>query len=141
MREILFRGKRIDTGEWVYGYVAIHTIIGDETELKTVIVQKPDKIYQYDSWIVDPETIGQYAGLDDKNGKKIFGGDVLRDDEYFVIVEFVDGGFSVDYGTMDGKWAGYGDLYAYLEVYNGGIIGNVHDNPELMKLIENIGRE
>ena len=131
MREILFRGKRIDNGEWVYGaYMAHdydgHTIFNQNLEDGTL-----------QGFEVIPETVGQYTGLKDNNGVKIFEGDIFRDDEYFVIVKyFVDGGFSVDYRMPGGRWINYGELYYYLKDYECKVIGNIHDNPELLEVSE-----
>ena len=69
MREILFRGKRIDNGEWVYGYyiaVFSHSIVDNRGV----------------AFEVESKTIGQYTGLTDKNGKKIFEGDICKGNEY-----------------------------------------------------------
>ena len=76
----------------------------------------------------------QYTGLKDKNGVYIYEGDVLRDSESIVIVKFVDGEFSVDYRTMGGKWRNYGSLFDYLKDYEGEVIGNIHENPELLEV-------
>ena len=75
----------------------------------------------------------QFTGLKDANGKEIYEGDVLRDSESIVIVKFVDGEFSVDYRTIGGKWRNYSSLFGYLEDYEGEIIGNIYETPELIE--------
>ena len=123
MREILFRGKRTDNGEWVYGYYTkspsgqayIHEWpCGDDSPKK-----------------IDEETVGQYTGLLDANGKKIFEGDVVRDkaNEFYWIVNYMDGRF---WGAeKSGKYSseGLGDLVDLTPATFEGVmvIGNIYD--------------
>ena len=71
-REVLFRGKRTDNGEWVYGYLIGNNVIVGE------IVDFDEEYFTTEFWYkVDPETVGQFTGLTDKNGTKIFDGYIV----------------------------------------------------------------
>lgn len=109
MREILFRGKRLDNGEWVYGSRYGNNIIpaSDVYDAGFTPVR------------VAPKTIGQFTGLTDKNGKKIFEGDIMRNAGN--IVEFYIDGFCINGDSPLVYWT------------NTEIIGNIYDNPELVK--------
>lgn len=158
MREIIFRGKRTDNGGWVYGYLYI-------TQNGKYEISNYCKYYNYerDTYIVIPETVGQYTGLKDKNGKKIFEGDIFKfDDEVWESYETSCG---TEYNSYDGEnygVVGYNeDLASYDFVkykYNESqveadlhenhdiefayfideleVIGNIHDNPELLEVEE-----
>lgn len=135
MREIIFRGKRKDTGEWVEGYYSGYGLIC-QNEPEDTYNATGDYCGQtpYVGFVeVDPATVGQYIGQTDKNGKKIFEGDILRiTDRYGKFldwrVEFRKGAFSIKHPDCN-YWCGIGDFDGYIIE----IIGNIHDNPELME--------
>ena len=119
MREIEFRGIDIETGKWVFG--DLHTLC-DKPHIHT---DKSNFPYAGKRSFVIIETIGQFTGLLDKNGKKIFEGDVIKCGLRLYVCEFIEGGFEFR-DLSDGK------LVLKAIVNNSCIIGNIHDNPELI---------
>lgn len=133
MREILFRGKRIDNGEWVEGYYFKWPCISWK-ELSDVIVPVADLADGCAKQeIVDQATICQFTGLTDKNGKKIFEGDVMEFDAYGLhykgVVSFISGNFCI----MCIRQTASPFLDYAIERYDALCVGNIHDNYELLE--------
>ena len=125
MEEIKFRGKRVDNGEWVCGYYVTYGWAGKQ---KPYIV--PDYASDLYAFEVDPETVGQYTGLKDKNGVEIYEGDILEEEPwyYFEVV------WDSEWAKFKLQWKTKG--YQYPE-WNRGIemvvIGNIYENSDLLK--------
>lgn len=143
MREILFRGKRIDNGEWEEGYLIVPEFAPERTFIGYLFAEDDHDI---DVVEVDPETIGQYTGLKDRHNNKIFEGDVVlvHNDLYDcgLPVVFKCGAFwlydktSINVEYPDDENAGLDLLGSYNKDYLE-VIGNVYDNPELLEVEQN----
>ena len=133
MREILFRGKRKDfDNEWVYGF---YTLYNNNRGMKPTIVTGTEE----NCFIlieVIPETVGQYTGLTDKNGKKIFDGDILAFSDRLTYVHWHEycGCWDCSYiKSVDGKKTSHEERNPNRWRFTAEVVGNIHDNPELLK--------
>lgn len=139
MREILFKAKRKDNGEWVEGYY-VKTTLGNEITPSDVIFV-PFKVSRNEEWgwvKVIPETICQYTGLRDKNGKRIWENDICdRKEKYPEIVTYNKGDWQLDYSYVFGKeiHSDACNLGFYVCERNCvEVIGNIFDNKELLEV-------
>ena len=129
MREILFRGKRLDNGAWETGSLVIVRMDCHDAQYYIA-----DKMTGYHT-PVDPSTVGQYTGLTDKNGKRIFDGDVAKvlqgKDKDIAYVGFENGAFMMYPKT--------GNIYErtlwsyWYNDWDVEVVGNITDNPELLE--------
>jgi uncharacterized phage protein (TIGR01671 family) len=131
-REILFRGKRCDDGEWVYGDLLNIKIQGESTPIIGEAYWDTALMDNYTFFMnrVNQDTVCEYTGLKDKNGNMIFENDIIRTPDYQYVVKYEDGAFGSNFdgygfSVMLGSFCGYGKE-------NIEILGNVFDNPELI---------
>ena len=135
MAERLFRGKRADNEEWVAG-----SLLGidwcDKPSTYSIAPNTPVSVF----YSVIPETVGQYTGLTDKNGVRIFEGDIVRyaerrlggeDVSVAFPVTFDEGGFCAHHYFLN-NWLRNG-LGGNTKLEDIEVIGNIHDNPEILK--------
>lgn len=145
MREILFRGKRVDNGEWVFGNLiedkwgddngnTVYAILQDRVAPEIAALWTPVKVI--------PETVGEYTGLTDKNDKRIFEGDIVKEwsywhknlsatvpdiECYLVVCDYL-GSLYLKKNTSCGEVRTPLMRTSTVEV-----IGNIHDNPKLLE--------
>lgn len=152
MRERLSRGKRTDNdeGEFVYG-IPVEGEVVDGVGKETYIITNPglqwvDGVYMtYDECIeVDPETVGDYTGLTDKNGREIFEGDILQCENeygsYTTSIYCEENTLCVDVSWLDNfdyTSIGFAESIWKKQNYEVEIIGNIYDNPELLEVKQN----
>ena len=147
-REIKFRGKRIDTGEWIFGslhipnkllrgvYICPDTTFGDlvpgfkDGDDFEEMAKLGCAIGRYHR--VDIESVGQYTGLKDKNGQEIYEGDIVKIDEGDPVAVSYENIYA-SFGIYRKGWAFLHYFHEAVEPEDCEVIGNVHDNPELLK--------
>lgn len=133
MHEILFRGKRADNGKWIFGDLR-HIFHG---EYRAHIVDNSNGLNNGVCGLeVDPDTVGQFTGLKDRNGMKIFEGDIVRygDTIHRVVFEQRNGTayFGLVYAACETLPFGHYQDLKQIEV-----IGNIYDTPELLEVNKN----
>ncbi len=123
MRELLFRGKEAESGDWYYGDIFHSSVDVDTVRIHDYINRANVKII--------PETLGQFAGLTDKYGTKIFEGDILRNgyDNFTAIISCLNSTNEMVAEVING---GIMDLSS-LQSHRIEIIGNIYDDPELIE--------
>ena len=135
-REILFKAKRKDNGEWVEGYLMPRPNSFEKPQY--YIVPSSGALW----YEIDTDTLCQYTGLTDKNGKKIWENDILKCKKY-IGGNFVD--YCIEVGYVEMKHGAFGlhriknDAYYrpfkdWLEDYEYEVVGNIFDNPELLEV-------
>ena len=144
MRDILFRGKRIDNNEWVTGTPFIEA---NCCKMITAVALHPDfvdegNVYFSEGFPVRQETVGQYTGLTDKNGKKIFEGDIIIFNRGRNLPNTKPRPLPVFWDERNVQFTLYESPFAVLQkdmMHECEVIGNIHDNPELLE--NNTGKE
>ena len=146
MRETKFRGKSVKTGEWLSGYLFPRGLLNDPDYLSPLWIASG---FENECMAVDEKTVGQCTGLCDKNGKEIYEGDIVSFSsfDHRGVVQFARGVYGINWDyvkNQDPEWkdgrlyGGWGHLHNLRHLADdilddATVIGNIHENPELLK--------
>ncbi len=142
MREIKFRGKLLDNGEWIYGSLLVSHFKDDKKERYFITQFSGNYTFEHE---VDPNTVGQFTGLRDKNGRDIWEGDIFKEDGSGIVrsVFRVPGGLAFEDNPVSFGYDHRAPVYPYSSIAEMQsvswlsqcceVIGNIHDDPELLK--------
>lgn len=142
MREIKFRGKRLDNGEWIYGSLLVSHFKDDKKERYFITQFSGNYTFEHE---VDPNTVGQFTGLRDKNVRDIWEGDIFKEDGSGIVrsVFRVPGGLAFEDNPVSFGYDHRAPVYPYSSIAEMQsvswlsqcceVIGNIHDDPELLK--------
>lgn len=148
MREILFRGKEKNSGEWIYGDLR-HISDGHGGYILCIVDNTNGRNNDVTGVEVVPETVGQYTGLTDKNGVKIFEGDIVKGTAYSAttigVIVWIDEISSFGVRRVNAPnptaWENSSILRCVslgkTDEFAAEVIGNIHDNPELLNAAAN----
>ena len=137
MRDILFRGKQVNDKTWAYGYLSKGRLHGYKGNTLQPCIDYEDAGVMLSS-VVDSDTVGQWTEKTDKNGAKIFEGDICRFsyfcNSYVGVVRYKNGSFAVAWEIVVGAYGEKATHTAHLrDARNLTVIGNIYDNPELLE--------
>lgn len=137
MRDIIFRGKGSNSDKWCYGFLVPYpgSICGWALVKECYLDKGRSSINAFGYTEVMNNTVGQYTGMNDKNGNRIFEGDILRMDTFnpdICEVRFIEGAFCLQFPgglyPIDIHYIHHADRPQAM------VIGNIHDNPELLEV-------
>lgn len=135
MREILFRGKSVISGHWIYGMFC-----DEDYDSSVPCIVPHDSCYvELSEWEVDRNTVGQYTGIDDRNGKKIFEGDIVnftRTNALGYTNRRIGEVRYYDKLPIFYIMATTGDAWDWVECNDIEVIGNIHGNPEILEVLK-----
>ena len=132
MREILFRGQRTHSGEWIEGCYVRHVV--RNCPFAYITLSNTAELIR-----IYTDTLGQYTGLTDKNGKKIFEGDIVKTSKFNTPFSLsINKKYIIKFDLQFGAFIGQDKYDMYFTTFDGDsdefeVIGNIHDNPELLK--------
>ena len=142
MREIKFRGKRLNNGEWLYGSLLVSHFKDDKKERYFITQFSGNYTFEHE---VNPATVGQFTGLKDNNGRDIWEGDIFKEYGSGIVrsVFRVPGGLAFEDNPVSFGYDHRAQVYPYSSIAEMQsvswlsqcceVIGNIHDNPELLK--------